>query len=258
MIVHVYQERVEVDPETERRNTVAKATWKSQGWVERWFNDNHFVRHAGNTIKGEKKDFPYIRDILRLGCLGLRDTDILVFTNADTCVAHNFTEKALELLETYPALHCHRRDFGRLEEPINDNLIPTGAHYPGSDAFVFTAGWWRKHHSDFPDLVMGVEVWDKIMRQLVVKTAGGELKDAIYHEWHPSFWEQNRLTNPSNIYCRNLAREWLKKNNLPLEELNFTESYDYQTDPHSRNSLRGLGGGQKPHSNGPKRRNHLT
>lgn len=223
MIVHVYQERVEVDADTERRNAVAQSTWKSQGWKERWFTDCHFVRHAGNTVKGEKKDFPFIKDISRLGCLGLKDTDILVFTNADTCVARSFTEKALELLETYPALHAHRRDFGSLEGPLIDNLIPTGDHYPGSDAFVFTAGWWRKWHSDYPDMVSGCEAWDRIFRELVNKSGGGELKDCVYHERHASNWEKERFTNPSNIHNRKLAREWLKKNKLPLEELNFKE-----------------------------------
>lgn len=245
MIVHVWQERVEVSPETEKRNAIAAETWKSQGWVERGFNDNHFYRTAANTIKGETKDFPYIKDVLRFGCLGLKDDDIIVFTNADTCVASNFTEMALELLKTFPAIHCHRRDFDALEGPLRDEEIATGKHYPGSDAFVFPVGWWRKHFQEYPDLIFGVNAWDKIMRQLVIKYGGAELKNGIYHHFHDSYWEAVLMTNPSNIYCRNEARKWLRKNNIPLEELNFKETHEMvpsnSIQPQPRGSVRKAG-----------------
>lgn len=225
-IIHVWQHGGKLSPDTARRNSVARQTWEQVyakgGWEERRLDDNILTRTADKVVPRETRDFPFIKDILRYACFGCPDEQVICFTNADTCLASNLTEKILQLAGK-PA-HGHRHDFKRLDGPIHDDEIAKGDFYVGSDIFIMTAGWWRKHVSEFPDLIQGAETYDKILRALILKHGGTELVNQCYHELHGNPWKEQRMTLPSNIYCRHLARTWLKKNNLPLEELDFFEA----------------------------------
>ena len=168
----------------------------------------------------EKRRIPMIKDMLRLACLGRDDTDVLVMTNTDTCVASNFIQR---LEGTLPA-YAYRHDFKRLDEPLSYDRISAGAKYAGCDLFAMRVGWWRRNHHLFPDMVLGRETWDKILRELMKLSGGRELENCIFHEIHPSFWENphNLNRDPSNLRNRLLARNWLIERNMPLQELEFT------------------------------------
>lgn len=218
-IIHVWQHGGKLSADTARRNAVARATWEKVyaslpgQIIERRLDDNILTRTAKDVVQNETRDFPFIHDILRYGCFGEPNDTVILMTNADSCLAESLGEKILSL-NGQPA-HGHRHDFARLEGPIHDDEIAKGDFYPGSDIFVFTAGWWRKHVGEFPDMIQGAECYDKILRSLILKYGGEELKNMVYHELHDNPWKSQRMTLPSNIYCRNLARTWLKKNNLP-------------------------------------------
>jgi hypothetical protein len=65
----------------------------------------------------------------------------------------------------------------------------------------------------FPDMLMGRESWDNVMRNLMRRNAhvtGCELEHAIWHEWHDSYWIVNR-TSPGNAHNRRLMSDWLGK-----------------------------------------------
>lgn len=228
--LHVWQHGGFLSEDTKRRNALARRSWENAyatgNWVERRLDDNVLTRNAANTIPGETKEWPFIKDILRYGCFAVPDDQIIVFTNADTVFSATITDRLTKLFaDGAKAVHAHRRDFPKLDRLLMDDEIAQGAHYQGSDLFAFYASWWRAHAAEFPDMVMGAESWDHIMREMVKKYYGVELVNAIYHERHESFWEKpgNRENLPANRYGRTLARDWLRKNKLPLKELDFHE-----------------------------------
>lgn len=227
-IIHVWQHGGKLSPDTARRNSIARQTWEQVyakgGWEERGLSDNVLTRTADKVVPRETRDFPFIKDILRYACFGCPDEQVICFTNADTCLAESLGDRIREAISRgVQALHGHRVDFPRIDSPIHESEYSKGTPYPGTDLVIFTAGWWRRNVHDYPDLIMGCEIWDRVMRELIKKTKGEEIKLACAHEKHASLWEAQRMTLPSNIYCRNLARTWLKKNNLPLEEIDFFE-----------------------------------
>ena len=226
-IVHVYQRTPWATGEEKRRNGVAVKTWDKIGWVDCGLDDNCFVRNASNVIPAEKKNIPMIKDMIRMACIGRDDRDVIVLTNTDTCVASNIIEMLVGDLPAY----AYRNDFKILDKPIPDDEIGLGHKYQGCDLFVFRVGWWRNNHMLFPDMVLGREAWDKIMRELFKQSQGRELVGAIYHERHNSFWESasNINDDPSNLRNRMLARKWLLDRKMPLEELelkNYEGKFD--------------------------------
>jgi len=218
-IIHVYQRTPWSTGEEKRRNEVAKQTWDKIGWVDCGLDDSCFVRHSGNVIPNETKNIPMIKDMIRMACIGRKDTDLIVLTNTDTCVASNLLER---LTGSFPA-YAYRYDFKKLDRPIRDDQIALGKKYQGCDLFSFRVGWWRRNHSLFPDMVLGRHSWDKIMRELFKIAGGREIDSLIYHERHPSAWENpsNLNNDPSNLRNAKLAREWLQERKIPLEELEF-------------------------------------
>jgi hypothetical protein len=218
-IIHVYQRTPWAIGEEKRRNSIAKQTWDNIGWVDLGLDDSCFVRHSGNVIPNETKNIPMIKDMLRMACIGRENTDLIVLTNTDTCVASNLVDRLAGDLPAY----AYRYDFKKLDGPIGDDQIALGNKYPGCDLFVMRVGWWRRNHALFPDMVLGRHSWDRVMRELFKIAGGREIDSLIYHERHPSAWENpsNLNNDPSNLRNAKLAREWLQERKIPLEELEF-------------------------------------
>jgi hypothetical protein len=61
------------------------------------------------------------------------------------------------------------------------------------------------------------------MRELFKIAGGREIPNLIYHERHPSAWENpaNLNNDASNLRNAKLAREWLQERKMPLHELEF-------------------------------------
>lgn len=226
-ILHVWQHGGFLSEDTKRRNALARLSWENAyamgNWVERRLDDNMLLRTASRALSGEARDLPYIKDILRYGCFAVPDECYIVFTNADSILSATINEKLTEALSNCEAVFGARRDFPKLDRLLHDDEIKKGKLYPGSDIFVFTAGWWRGHQKEFPDMISGCEAWDKIMRHLVKKHRGVEIENAVYHQMHTPRWIVEKQTSPANRHNRQLARKWLKDNKLPLEELDFYE-----------------------------------
>jgi hypothetical protein len=85
----------------------------------------------------------------------------------------------------------------------------------GSDLYAFRVGWWRRFGAEMPDMLLGREAWDPILRLLIDETHPGRnptLYDLIYHEKHASIWENpnNKRTLGSQLHNINLARRWMR------------------------------------------------
>jgi hypothetical protein len=222
--LHIFQDYPGTG-DTKRRNDLARETWERE-CVSSW----HPVGVGGlprtaRTI-GDARDMFFIKDVIDAGVSGFGDDTYAMFTNTDTCIRSGLTHEINRL--TGEAYFSHRRDFPRLERPLAINEIERGTWYAGSDLFVFKVGWWKKHRDEMPDMILGAEGWDKILRQLVKDTGGGEIHLCCYHERHQSVWETtgNRHNDPSNKYCRILARQWLRERGHPVDEMGEFKATD--------------------------------
>lgn len=209
MIYHTYSSYTPKNPDTIRRMALAARTWAIQPWI-----DLPIPERAGRVFNDEAGTVPFIKDIIELAILGKKREDILVLTNADICVRTDLVYILVAALQAATAAYSFRRDFGPLNCPLPDNLIQTGTDYIGCDLFAFRIDWWLRYRDSFPDLLLGRETWDCIMRLLMDMTDGNEkavIPDLIYHERHPTVWEnhKNRHRLPSQLHNLRLAKQWL-------------------------------------------------
>lgn len=210
MIYHVYTSYAPGDPETARRNRIAQSTWPRQSWKELPVADKDLPRMW--TENGRK--FPYIRDVFDEGVKFCQDEDIIVYTNADIMVRSDCCARVAEALQDADACYCFRRDFHhRVETPIPDKDYEKGLDYAGSDLKAFRAIWWRTYRDDMPDMILGAEAWDPVIRTLIDETNHGRttrIKDVICHERHGSFWENpaHRYKLKMQLHCLGLAKRF--------------------------------------------------
>jgi hypothetical protein len=209
MIYHVYSTYKPKDPNTARRMRLAQITWSKQPWEEIPITDDEvrcYRDHMGQV--------PYVRDLIAKGVAGKKPEDIIVFTNSDICVAEACSFKVVMAFQSIDAAYCFRRDFHKFTEPIPDDQIKRGYPYCGSDFYAFRVGWWLENGPDFPDMLLGREAWDSVLRILIEMTHPKQnvtLHNLIYHERHASVWEnpQNRRRIPSQLLNISVARDWM-------------------------------------------------
>jgi len=211
---HVTSEYTPSNPDTIRRMNIAKSTWVNQLWQELPIHESVCRR-----FKDELGTMPYIKDIFHLATQDRSPSDIIVFTNSDICTSTSCSVQITCALQESFALYCYRRDFGRLNGPIPDEVIPTGYGYPGCDLYAFRVQWWRTYRDWFPDMLLGREAWDAILRLLMDKSGNGqpvEIRNVAYHERHANFWEPpaNRYRIKGQLHNRSLARSWMQRNRL--------------------------------------------
>jgi hypothetical protein len=200
--------------ETARRMALAHATWATEHangfWRECPFTENDQWRHSGDV--GDVHPMPYVSDLVEhVLAHGPKETDIVAFTNADVCFAPGLTGWILEKVTRHGAAYTHRYDFARLNGPlVTESAVKRGKWYPGSDAFFFTVAWWRQHGAEYPEMILGREQCDEVLRQLVKRHGGVEIPGAIYHEKHGSLWNssEQHAGNRGNQHNRRLARQW--------------------------------------------------
>ena len=214
MIYHAHSHYRPKDPESLRRMNLAGVTWNKQPWV-----DFPVEESGGRLYTDSIGSVPFVKDILDSACKGRSDNDIVVFTNSDTCVSGNCSFLIAAQLQVCDAAYCFRRDFQRLTSELSDDDIEHGSLYCGTDLKAFRVRWWRLNRDNFPDLLLGRESWDAIMRLLMGITHPGvssELRNLIYHERHPTSWENpaNRYTVKSQLHNIALAKTWLKLHNI--------------------------------------------
>ena len=211
---HVYQE-FSCDGPTRRRNDFAQSTWDYPDFV---------VGHTVSRLQrdssriGDDRGLSFIKDII--DSVPANPGDVIVFTNTDTCLRKGFWWEAMA---NDGPLHGHRYDFDKLTRPLDATEIPTGKWYPGSDVFVFTKRWWDFYKADFPDMLIGAESWDKIMRSMIVLYGGDETIASCYHERHEAHWSKisMRRNDAANRHNRVLAKQWLAAHSLPMDELEY-------------------------------------
>lgn len=210
MMFHFYSDYPASNPDTIRRQAVARKTWTAQPWEERPVPDEEVPRRNCSP------PMPYIRDLFNAGCENRDSDDIGVFTNSDICVRSDCAKAIESHLSVRDCGYAFRRDFSRLDAPLSDDAIATGFDYCGTDLFAFKVAWWKRLEPLWPDLLLGREGWDACMRVLMEKTTpnkGLAMVNLIYHERHNNGWEAPHIRYALEGQLHNLqtAYHWLIK-----------------------------------------------
>jgi hypothetical protein len=188
-----------------------KLEFQNGPWKEIRFEAKRDGRDIGD------KPVPYIRDLIENAVAQAKgDDSIIVLCNDDIGFSAGLTGQIAETVQRHGAAYAHRWDYHHpltIRLPKDEYDIRRAQWYSGCDLYAFSVSWWRKNGGLFPDMLMGRESWDNVMRNLIRRNAhvtGCELKHAIWHEWHTSYWIANR-TSPGNAHNRKLMAEWLDK-----------------------------------------------
>lgn len=214
-LIHVFTDYTPRDPDTIRRNALAQSTWLAQRWTECPVKDEDLPR----LWKEKGRRFPYIKDVFDVACARAQSkNDIIIYTNADICLSTDCEKQIAQAMVHADGVYCYRRDFPKLTSPLADTAIRTGHDYCGSDLKAFRVSWWKANRKKFPDMVLGMELWDPCMRLLIDRTnPPGKtcLKNLIYHERHGSYWEkpENRYTLDAQKHCLRIGSAYLRSIN---------------------------------------------
>jgi hypothetical protein len=168
------------------------------------------LRRTAKSALRDPRALPFLRDLLDMGVRGAGPGDLLVFTNDDCVFAPGLTDTLLRVTQ---AAWASRHEFVRLPKPPSCLDIITARKHPGADLFAMTPAWWQAHRRDYPDMILGCEAWDLVLRKLMASTGALELHAAIAHEEHGATW-QGRRADPSALHNRKLAGAWLAKRHL--------------------------------------------
>lgn len=222
-IFHVYS-KMNVNGETGRRNAFAESTWNLEynkaNWVPVPILDEQLPRSS--KAVGDSRGVPFIKDLVDKASEMAQDDDLIVLTNQDTCFSVGLTEAILCEMKHVPAFSAHRHDFKhRLFEFYTPLEAIRGNWYCGCDLFCFTKGWWVANRDRYPDMFLGTEAFDWILRELIKLTGGSEWHGGmLYHEAHNAFWNHpsNKNSNPAQVHNKRVAIQFLKQHKLPLNE----------------------------------------
>jgi len=217
-IHHVWSEYTPSNQDTLRRMLIAKQSWideakRSGNWTLSGLNEhdlqNSFV-DDGHLL--------YVKDILNATAAKCNaGTDIISFSNADVGCVAGITGQILDCVREHGCAFAHRWDVEgkQIEAPINSESDVAKLHwYPGTDWFWMSKEWWNKHSDEMPDMIIGREFWDAVLRQIMKKYGTREIFRSVWHEKHASVWEQpgNRENLPGNKHNRFLATQFFVEN----------------------------------------------
>jgi len=189
---------------------------------------------ARPAVTGERFPLPFVRDLINEGFKDAKPNDIVILINSDIVVVPGVQGLIEDRCREFGCCFAHRWDFSKITRvPVNEEEIKQGRWYAGSDLFAFTKTWWEARSAHFPDMLVGREGWDMVMRNLMKRSVDPanrsqiELHKAIVHERHASLWEAQKNLG-GNAYNRALAHAWLQRHGgdwddwkLPAAHLNY-------------------------------------
>lgn len=165
-------------------------------------NKARFCR-SGISIGG--RDVAYVRDILDHGAL-IADNpfDILLLMNNDSFLPIDFTD----YLPNNGSWCSYRLDHSR---PLKGRIpvswhLASGMGSNGVDMVGITVSDWLKIRLEIPDLFLGCQGWDWVMRTVLPALQ----YPIVAHELHGiPFWADHRDTDICNLENRRLCRQWV-------------------------------------------------
>lgn len=233
--IHVLERHVQRTPDDERR--VLNAFWS---WVYHYQQGTTIPCHVWEYPRsaraiGDKRDLPYLKDILSAGLsMAAAKDDIILLTNDDTVLHRKVTRALKRMLENVDACSSFRMNFEQDKMPDTNTAVGKirqwGESCLGRDLFAFRAEWLTLNWDAIPDMLAGEIEWDLVFAALVRIAAGVETKKAnfssqnpkceldrgyVLHQNHERFWMSKEMeTAPAKIHNNRLATEFFFDNNL--------------------------------------------
>jgi len=215
MIYHIHTARVAADPDTSLRMIFAQQTWIRQPWIDFPISDDSLPRL---WIEGDRV-FPYLRDLFDAAVRKCREADVILYTNADILVRSDCCARVERTLLRSDACYCFRRDFHhRIDCTLADIDYAKGLFYPGADLFAFRPIWWSRHRQSMPDMLVGNEAYDLVLRTLIDETNLGRqtrIDDLI------AYWEDpmHRYSLRSQLHNLQLASSFFFQRGIARADL---------------------------------------
>lgn len=233
-ILHTFQVFEANDAGTERRNAYAQRTREataadSRDWTgqikdcTQVFNWRFLLTpdHRDSRSIGERRACPFIKDVLDEACnITGRVTwnpDVVVYSNTDCAVVPAWYDYVAAALEKSPCCFSPRVDVERFpDNPLDALDLAIMPAHVGADLFAFRRDWWISVREKFPDMILGFEGWDFVMKCVMLRSGfhPSMLQPIVYHERHTSSWTRKLVETPGQVYCRAVGRRWAHENGL--------------------------------------------
>jgi hypothetical protein len=173
------------------------------------------MSRTSKTI-GDPRGCAFVKDVFDKGIIGLADTDIAFYTNGDICIVPEAAKVLRDKMRDQQCCFSRRVDVSNADKPLSRKELEGSHPHCGTDLFAFRVGWWKSIREAFPDLLLGCEGWDFILRHtMLAERPDAEIRPSIiYHERHQSFWSKTSeiVSNPGQVYARRLCKAWASAN----------------------------------------------
>src|SRR5579859_1189616 len=206
------------DAETARRFRVARSTWElvyrlpDYRIVPGHQRENAAVRTSKDL--GDPRSLPFIKDLIAFGFSAPGGVDAVMLTNADTCIIPSAVPEIIEALNRWGCYFSLRYEHRRFNRPLPDEVARRAPIFGGADLFALTRHWWSGNNEEYPDMLLGAEAWDGVLKALILLRGFTAGRPCAYHEAHRAHWVENMLTDPSQRHKRALAEDWIRRNGV--------------------------------------------
>jgi len=197
--IHVWS-GYELTDESKGRHKKAKESWKilyDGGGVACQVECGAIGRDSKSHLK-EAHRFPFVKDVLRVACQRAGESDSILLSRHDTAFCGEPQDSAVA-----GSFYCHRATRSPKGEKIESQI----------DLFCFTKKWWLEHQHEYPDMIMGRDLyWGRILSELIKLHGGSEVRGLCWRE--PGAIIQHDKVPAYYGYNQHHAREFLEKHNL--------------------------------------------
>lgn len=229
--IHVLERHRQADPDSERR--VLNAFWSWVDIYKQGVIPCHIWEYPRSAREiGDKRDLPYLKDVLLAKGFPYDDDDILILTNDDSVLHQNIIPALTSVLRSADCCSSFRVNFEQEDMPATYTAVEKvrqwGEPCLGRDLFAFRAGWLRLNWEAIPDFILGEFEWDLVMATMIRMASGLTTtkenfaiqeprceidRGYVMHENHARNWMDDRWANsPAKIHNNRLAVEWFSDN----------------------------------------------
>ena len=213
-IIFVYNDFDTHSQDDQRRYDFARRSWEfhfNQGTMLEFPVWNHQLPRTSEEM-GDARPVPFVKDVIGWGIRHARPEDVVVYANRDVILTTEAPERIMAGIQKgNGAMMAIRRNCSKPPSHPLRSVLNYRAD-TGIDVFAFTPQWWREHAAEIPDLLLGREAWDTVVRYVADRycEGGSRVDDVFLHEAHDPYWAMNRISIPGQKYNRKLALEFFK------------------------------------------------
>ena len=224
IIHHISTRGLIESSDSQRRRKLAQSSWEAEArWAGNWTFTEVLVNNSKRTFSADN-DLVYVKDLIDKAASNCeRPTDIISLSNCDVGCVRGITSQVMDAVREFGATFTHRYDWtgSTLDRAIlSEAEVARLNWYPGSDWFFMTREWWEKHSVEMPDMLVGREYWDAVLRQVIKRHGTREITAAVWHEKHESMWDRPGLRQnlPGNVHNRGLATTFFQANRSDADD----------------------------------------